>query len=83
VKDQLENNLKTLDLLNSELEDIKNYLLQNSLSKSSASSQEIVSLQEENMILKQQNLNYKKFLSTILESLDSITTTIEELKNNE
>ncbi|MDR0484560.1 MAG: hypothetical protein LBH40_04725 [Alphaproteobacteria bacterium] len=83
MKDQLENNLKTLDLLNSELEDIKNYLLQNSLSKSSASSQEIVSLQEENMILKQQNLNYKKFLSTILESLDSITTTIEELKNNE
>jgi len=81
VKKELEEDLKTLDILNYELENLKNYLLQNK--PSIGKTEDIDFLKQENIVLKQQLLNYREFLNSILENLDDVSKTIAELKNAE
>ncbi|MCL2567635.1 MAG: hypothetical protein FWE18_06060 [Alphaproteobacteria bacterium] len=81
MKKELEEDLKTLDILNYELENLKNYLLQNK--PSIGKTEDIDFLKQENIVLKQQLLNYREFLNSILENLDDVSKTIAELKNAE
>ncbi len=90
MKKELEDAIKTLDLLNLELEDIQNRLMQNqpfvsnndNYSDSKISSL-IKDLKNENNFLQKELFNHKEFLRGILESIENIVLEVKELRDNE
>lgn len=81
---ELKDAIKDLDFLNQELEQFKNYLINKpSVTIDKETSIFLEKIKIENHELKQKLSDHKKFITDLLDRLESLSLAIKELKENE